>query len=49
MNKLIISYKGKDLEYLINAVVPIEQQEKVINDILLYYPPDVEYEIIELY
>jgi hypothetical protein len=49
MAELIISYNGKNLQYLINTVVKIEQQEKVINDILKYFPPDVEFEINELY
>lgn len=49
MAELIISYNGKKLQYLINTVVKIEQQEKVINDILKYFPPDVEFEINELY
>jgi len=49
MAELIISYNGKKLQYLINTVVKIEQQEKVINDILKYFPQDVEFEINELY
>lgn len=49
MAELIIFYNGKNLRYLINTVVKIEQQEKVINDILKYFPQDVEFEINELY
>lgn len=49
MGELIVKYKGKDLSYLINLQVADNVQDKVVGDILKYFPPDVEIEFKELY
>jgi len=49
MGRLDIYYKDKTMEYLINMEVSLNEQEKVINDILKHFPPNVEFDIKELY
>jgi hypothetical protein len=49
MGRLDIFYKNKTIKYLINMQVSLSEQEKVINDILKHFPPDVEFDIKELY
>lgn len=49
MGELIIKYKGEDLSYLINLKVKDHIQDKAVEDILKYFPPDVDIEFKELY
>lgn len=49
MGELIVKYKGNNLSYLINLKVESHVQDKAVEDILKYFPPDVEIEFKELY
>ena len=49
MGELSVFYKGAKLDYLINLEVLEHVQDKTIEDILKYYPPDVPIEFKELY
>ncbi len=49
MGELSVFYKGTKLDYLINLEVADHVQDKTIEDILKYYPPDVPIEFKELY
>ena len=49
MGELIVKYKGEDLSYLIKLKVANNVQDQAVEDILKYFPPDVEIEFKELY
>ena len=49
MGKLIITYKGKQYEYLINTVVPDHVSMQAIEHILKWFPKDAPVDFIELY
>jgi hypothetical protein len=49
MGELIVKYKGEDLSYLINLKVADHVQDQAVQDILKYFPHDVEIEFKELY
>ena len=49
MGQLIVEYKGKKLDYLINLEMSQKAQDETVEGILRYYPPDVDIEFIELY
>lgn len=49
MGELIIKYKGENLKYLINLKVADHVQDKTVEDILKYFPKDVEIDFKELY
>ena len=47
MGKLIVLYKGKWYEYLINTEVEDFVMDKAIEDILKYYPKDAEIDWVD--
>ena len=49
MGELSVFYKNTKLDYLINLEVADHVQDKTIEDILKYYPPDIPIEFKELY
>ena len=49
MGKLIITYKSKQYEYLINTAVPDHVSMQAIEHILKYFPRDAPVDFIELY
>ena len=49
MGKLIITYKGEQLEYLINTKVVDHVSMKAIEHILKEFPPEAPVDFIELY
>lgn len=49
MGELIIKHKSETLSYLINLQVAEHVQDQAVQDILKYFPPDVDIEFKELY
>ena len=49
MGKLLVTYKGKQQEYLINTEVEEHVMMKAIEDILKAYPGDAPIEFEELW
>ena len=47
IGKLLITYKAKTHEYLINTEVEDFVMDKAIEDILKYYPKDAEIDFVE--
>ncbi len=39
---LIVKHKGKTIKYMINTQVAPHVQDETVENILKYYPPDVE-------
>ena len=49
MGQLIVKYKDKKLDYLINLEMSQKAQDETVEGILRYYPPELDIEFIELY
>ncbi len=49
MGKLTVTYKGKQIEYLINTQVENHVSMKAIDEILKYFPKDETVDFVELY
>jgi len=49
MGKLTVTYKGKQIEYLINTQVENHVSMKAIDEILKYFPKDAPVDFVELY
>ena len=49
MGKLMVTYKGETLEYLINTEVQPHAVDKIVEDILKHYPADVPVDFVELW
>ena len=49
MGTLVITYKDKVFNYLINTQVQSHVADKIVQDILKYYPPDVPVDFVELW
>jgi|TARA_B110000495_G_C22383197_1_gene247421 hypothetical protein len=49
MGKLMVTYKGKTIQYLINTQVQPYVADKIIEDILKHYPAEVPVDFIEMW
>tara|TARA_R110002124_G_scaffold145084_1_gene310276 strand:+ start:868 stop:1062 length:195 start_codon:yes stop_codon:yes gene_type:complete len=49
MSKMIVTYQGKSLEYLINTQVEPHVADQTVASILKYYPEDVPLDFVELW
>lgn len=49
MAEMILNYKGKRLKYFINLQTKQHVQDQTVENILKYYPSDIEIEFNELY
>lgn len=49
MGKLIVKHQGKSHEYLINTMLKDNVIDKIVEDILKWFPSDAEVDFIELW
>ena len=49
MHKMLLTYKNKTFEYLINTQVQPHVQDKIVEDILKHYPSDIPVDFVELW
>ena len=49
MHKMLVTYKNKTFEYLINTQVEPHVQDQTVASILKHYPADVPLDFVELW